>query len=437
MVERDVVGEPLEQPGRHRRRRRRRWRRGWPRGSSRSASPGGRAGRTPAGSRRCAPAPAASSRAVDRRGHGRDAAVRVRARRPAPGRAARSSRGHLHDQPSAPAGQHLAHVDDRLVGEPRRSASRPPSPGDRHQRPRGAAHARPGPAATAGPRRRRPRGRRRTRRPASVSAKRERDLAAARRAASKPRTRQPSWTSATQARSPNVRCCSSVEPAAVLVDVAHREVGDAQRAHVGPQRRQLARGRAVARGGQGRARRRREPSRQRRDQPLQQRGGAVGPGVGTASSAAAVAASDVRRPAAARAARRSGDRRSRTRTATDGDDQEDSTRPATHQRGRPAWRRRSAGSDGTGVRHRVHRRRGDAAARVGRVHDHAVADVHADVADRAVVEHQVAGLQLGLRDRAARSPSAPPEECGRPTPACAQAIIVRPEQSKALGPAAP
>ena len=38
---------------------------------------------------------------------------------------------------------------------------------------------------------------------------------------------------------------------------------------------------------------------------------------------------------------------------------------------------------------------------VRRVHDHAVADVHADVADRAVVEHQVAGLQLGLRDRGA------------------------------------
>ena len=50
--------------------------------------------------------------------------------------------------------------------------------------------------------------------------------------------------------------------------------------------------------------------------------------------------------------------------------------------------------------------RGDAAAGVGRVHDHAVADVHADVADRAVVEDQVAGLQLGLRDAGCRSPSA-------------------------------
>jgi hypothetical protein len=32
------------------------------------------------------------------------------------------------------------------------------------------------------------------------------------------------------------------------------------------------------------------------------------------------------------------------------------------------------------------------------VHDLAIADVHADVADRAVVEDEVTGLQLTLRD---------------------------------------
>src|SRR4051794_7669341 len=74
-----------------------------------------------------------------------------------------------------------------------------------------------------------------------------------------------------------------------------------------------------------------------------------------------------------------------------------STRPAVRRRGRPASPRMSSRADGTGVGHGVHTRDLNADAWVLRVHDLAVADVHAHEADRAVVEHQVTGLQLGLR----------------------------------------
>src|SRR4029077_13796884 len=55
--------------------------------------------------------------------------------------------------------------------------------------------------------------------------------------------------------------------------------------------------------------------------------------------------------------------------------------------------RGSARADRAGVRHRVQAGHQDARPGVGGVHDQAVADVHADVADRAVVEDQVARLQ--------------------------------------------
>ena len=71
------------------------------------------------------------------------------------------------------------------------------------------------------------------------------------------------------------------------------------------------------------------------------------------------------------------------------------------------------------------------------VHDLAVADVHGDVGDRRVVEHQVA--------RAARSEIATGTPCpdctedawDSDTPAAAHEYIVRPEQSNESGPAAP
>src|SRR4051794_40364394 len=60
----------------------------------------------------------------------------------------------------------------------------------------------------------------------------------------------------------------------------------------------------------------------------------------------------------------------------------------------------STGPDGTGVRHQVDGGRLDGRARVARVHDAAVADVHPDVADRLVVEDQVARLEVALADPA-------------------------------------
>ena len=51
----------------------------------------------------------------------------------------------------------------------------------------------------------------------------------------------------------------------------------------------------------------------------------------------------------------------------------------------------------------IHGRSGDVGLWVRRVHDHAVTDVHRDVADRAVVEQDVAGLQLADRDTGALS----------------------------------
>ena len=65
---------------------------------------------------------------------------------------------------------------------------------------------------------------------------------------------------------------------------------------------------------------------------------------------------------------------------------------------------RSAGSD---ERHRVQPGDVHAEPRVGRVDDPAAADVDADVADRAVVEDQVAGLQVADRRRAAPRSTAP------------------------------
>src|SRR5262249_1174917 len=80
-----------------------------------------------------------------------------------------------------------------------------------------------------------------------------------------------------------------------------------------------------------------------------------------------------------------------------------SERPATHQPGRPARRAvlegaDSARADRADERHGVEAGHPDAGRRVLGVDDHAVADVHADVADRAVVEDEVTRLQLARRD---------------------------------------
>ncbi len=69
------------------------------------------------------------------------------------------------------------------------------------------------------------------------------------------------------------------------------------------------------------------------------------------------------------------------------------------------------------------------------MHHLAVADVDAHVADRAVEEDQVAGLQL-VRETAWPICDCMRLECGRPMPAAAKAYAVRPEQSKELGPPA-
>src|SRR4051812_29374567 len=60
--------------------------------------------------------------------------------------------------------------------------------------------------------------------------------------------------------------------------------------------------------------------------------------------------------------------------------------------------RSGARADCTDVRHVVQPGDADAGAGVERIHDLPVADVHADVADRAVVEDQVTGLKLALGD---------------------------------------
>ena len=78
-----------------------------------------------------------------------------------------------------------------------------------------------------------------------------------------------------------------------------------------------------------------------------------------------------------------------------------SSAPASRRPAAPAARPNlevSRRTDRTDVRHVVQVAHEDAGARVGCVHDQAVADVHADVADRAVVEHQVARHQLALGD---------------------------------------
>ena len=92
----------------------------------------------------------------------------------------------------------------------------------------------------------------------------------------------------------------------------------------------------------------------------------------------------------------------------------------------------SAGTDRARDRHRAHRGDGDTGAGVRGVHDLAVADVHADVADRAVVEHQVARLQRADRD-GVPEPICAPDECGSETPACDQAAIVRPLAVEGVG----
>src|SRR5439155_3402294 len=57
-----------------------------------------------------------------------------------------------------------------------------------------------------------------------------------------------------------------------------------------------------------------------------------------------------------------------------------------------------ARAHGTGVGHVVESGDDDSRAGVEGIHDLPVADVHADVTDRAVVEDQVTGLELALGD---------------------------------------
>ena len=81
-----------------------------------------------------------------------------------------------------------------------------------------------------------------------------------------------------------------------------------------------------------------------------------------------------------------------------------------------AGRRRANGSAGAADADDlapVHRRRPSRRAGVRGVDQLTAADVDADVADRAVVEDQVARLGLGLRRRAARRRTAGADWCGR------------------------
>src|SRR5918999_420255 len=74
----------------------------------------------------------------------------------------------------------------------------------------------------------------------------------------------------------------------------------------------------------------------------------------------------------------------------------------SQRRGRPEMDGAgSARADRADERHGVQPGDGHVGARVGRVDDHPVADVHADVADRAVVEDQVPRPQVAGRDAGA------------------------------------
>ncbi len=70
------------------------------------------------------------------------------------------------------------------------------------------------------------------------------------------------------------------------------------------------------------------------------------------------------------------------------------------------------------------------------MYDLAVPDVDRDVADRAVEEDQVTGLQVGL-DTGVPTWDWARLLRGSEMPACANDHLTRPEQSNALGPAAP
>ena len=128
------------------------------------------------------------------------------------------------------------------------------------------------------------------------------------------------------------------------------------------------------------------------------------------SSSSAAASSRVGGPVADRAASGRGAPRSsaaRRPGTADGRDERRSTRPATHSGGRPALEPVEARRQPGG---RLRRTASSSPARPGPrrrvrgVHDLAVADVDADVAHRAVVEHQVAGLQARLVDTGVPEP---------------------------------
>ena len=349
----DVVGEPLEQPGRHRRDAPRRWRRGWPRGSSRSASPAAPSGSNTCGLTKMCTGAAGDSDPSTVVVTAAIAAVLPGARRRAPGsssllRRAGTSTTSRPRQPGSTL-RTSATAWSASRGEPVGVAPRRRP----DQRPRGCAATSTGPAARAGSRSppSAPGGHERgavARSPAKVSG----DLAVLASAGRSRGPASPAGRRPTQARSPSARCWPSVEPAVVLVDVAQRQVGDAQRADVGPQRRQLARPRG-GRPGAASATHVARGSRRAGASPA-------------ASSSAAAASARVSAPSSARrsgcpapAAREHGGLGAaaaarKTPTASDAGRQHEAGHPPTWATGLEAvW---SAGSDGTGVRHRVHRR---------------------------------------------------------------------------------
>ena len=116
--------------------------------------------------------------------------------------------------------------------------------------------------------------------------------------------------------------------------------------------------------------------------------------------------------------------------------------PAAHQ---PAGVRPEAGSrtgEEGGRDPVVHRLLAHRAPGARRVDDLPAADVERDVVDRrraaaGAPEDQVSGPQLAGRDRASTAGTARPSSAAATCPPAAQAPMVRPEQSQALGPAAP
>src|SRR6188472_2534270 len=93
-------------------------------------------------------------------------------------------------------------------------------------------------------------------------------------------------------------------------------------------------------------------------------------------------------------------------------------------------------ADGLGEPHPGHVGDLDRLALLGGVHDLIVADVYPDVADRLVEEHEVARLQFRPGDRGA-DPGHGPRHAGQSLSGVAERPFTSPEQSKALGPAAP